>query len=134
MTGGRVVVLGPTGRNFAAGMSGGIAYVLDDETGKFATRCNKEMVGLGKLEDPDEIKFVRDLIARHAALTGSKRAQEVLAAWSQLVPFFVRIMPHDYRRVVEAQKKMRETGLGQEEAEMAAFELNSHDLARLGGK
>jgi glutamate synthase (ferredoxin) len=137
MTGGRVVVLGPTGRNFAAGMSGGVAYVLDDERGTFAARCNKEMVGLSKLDDPqssDEAKQVRALIQRHAELTGSKRAQEILAAWTQLLPQFVRVMPHDFKRVLEAQKKMLETGMSQAEAEMAAFELNSHDLARLGGK
>jgi glutamate synthase (ferredoxin) len=58
----------------------------------------------------------------------------VLAAWNHWIPYFVRIMPHDYKRVLEAQKRMRETGLSQEQAEMAAFELNSHDLARLGGK
>jgi glutamate synthase (NADPH) large chain len=133
MTGGRVVILGATGRNFAAGMSGGVAYVLD-EGGTFATRCNKEMVGLGKLDDAEESKQVHALISRHGQLTGSKRAEEVLGAWSHWVPFFVRVMPHDYKRVLEAQRKMLETGLSQDEAEMAAFELNSHDLARLGGK
>jgi glutamate synthase (ferredoxin) len=137
MTGGRVVILGPTGRNFAAGMSGGVAYVLDDERGGFVTKCNKEMVGLGKLQldtDADEIKLVHGLVSRHAELTGSKRAREILDAWSQVLPSFVRVMPHDYKRVVDAQKKMRETGMSEAEAEMAAFELNSHDLARLGGK
>jgi glutamate synthase (NADPH/NADH) large chain len=134
MTGGRVVVLGPTGRNFAAGMSGGVAYVLDDERATFATRCNKEMVGLGKLDDAEEAKQVRDLIARHVERTGSKHGREILDAWTQVLPSFVRVMPHDYKRVLEAQKKMLETGLSQDEAEMAAFELNSHDLARLGGK
>jgi glutamate synthase (ferredoxin) len=133
MTGGRVVVLGVTGRNFAAGMSGGIAYVLD-EAGTFASRCNKEMVGLGKVEDPEEIAALHALIARHAQLTGSHRAQEILGAWSQWMGFFVRVIPNDFRRVLEAQKKMRDTGMSQEEAEMAAFELNSHDLARAGGK
>jgi glutamate synthase (ferredoxin) len=133
MTGGRVIVLGPTGRNFAAGMSGGVAYVLD-EGGLFAANCNKEMVGLSKLDDAQEINLVHGMIFRHAQLTGSKRAEEVLAAWNHWIPYFVRIMPHDYKRVLEAQKRMRETGLSQEQAEMAAFELNSHDLARLGGK
>jgi glutamate synthase (ferredoxin) len=134
MTGGKVVILGPTGRNFAAGMSGGVAYVLDDERSTFATRCNKEMVGLGKLESAEEIKELRSLIQRHADLTGSKRAREILDAWTQVLPSFVRVMPHDYKRVLDAQKKMLETGMSQAEAEMAAFELNSHDLARLGGK
>jgi glutamate synthase (ferredoxin) len=133
MTGGRVVVIGGTGRNFAAGMSGGVAYVLD-EAQAFDRRCNKEMVSLSKLDDAEEAKLVHGLIHRHAQLTGSKRAQEILANWTQWVPFFVRVMPNDYRRVLEAQKKMREAGLSQEEAEMAAFELNAKDTARLGGK
>ena len=133
MTGGRVVVLGPTGRNFAAGMSGGVAYVLD-EAGRFAGHCNKEMVSLTKLDDAEEINIVHGMIFRHAQLTGSRRAQEILATWNNWVPFFVRVMPNDYKRVLEAQKRMRETGLSPEDAEMAAFELNSHDVARLGGK
>jgi glutamate synthase (ferredoxin) len=133
MTGGRVVVLGPTGRNFAAGMSGGVAYVLD-EAGRFASHCNKEMVGLAKLDDADEINLVHGMIFRHAQLTDSKRAQEILATWNNWVPFFVRVMPHDYKRVLESQQRMRETGLSPEDAEMAAFELNSQDLARVGGK
>jgi glutamate synthase (NADPH/NADH) large chain len=134
MTGGRVVVLGPTGRNFAAGMSGGVAYVLDDEARSFARRCNMEMVGLGKLEDPEEVALVKHLVTRHAQLTGSKRAKEILSSWNQLVASFVRVMPNDYRRVLETQAKMRASGLSQAEAEMAAFELNSKDAARLGGK
>jgi len=134
MTGGRVVILGPTGRNFAAGMSGGVAYVLDDETRSFAKLCNPEMVSLSKLEDAAEIQQLHGLITRHAQLTGSARAGEILASWQQLAPSFVRVMPNDYRRVLEAQRKMRESGMSQEQAEMAAFELNSKDTARLGGK
>jgi len=133
MTGGRVVIIGSTGRNFAAGMSGGVAYVLD-EAGTFAKRCNKEMVSVGKLEDPEESKAVHGLILRHAQATGSKRAEEIAGNWTNWAGFFARVMPNDYQRVLESQKKMRETGLSQEEAEMAAFELNSHDSARLGGK
>jgi glutamate synthase (ferredoxin) len=133
MTGGRVVVLGGTGRNFAAGMSGGVAYVLD-EAGAFEKKCNKEMVGLGKLDDAEEAKQVHAMISRHAQLTGSKRAREILDGWAQFQQYFVRVMPHDYKRVLEAQQKMLASGLSQAEAEMAAFEQNSHDLARLGGK
>ena len=133
MTGGRVVVLGTTGRNFAAGMSGGVAYVMD-EAGDFARRCNKEMVNLGKVEDPEEVKLVQAMIARHAQYTGSKRAQEVLGTWSQWLPYFVRVMPKDYERVLAAQREMRAAGLSPEEAEMAAFEQNSKSAARLGGK
>ena len=133
MTGGRVVVLGPTGRNFAAGMSGGIAYVLD-EKGDFAGHCNKEMVHLTRLEDAQEIESVKDMVFRHVVHTGSRRATEILLAWDDWLPKFVRVMPNDYRRVLEAQKRMRENGMTHEDAEMAAFELNSHDLARVGGK
>jgi glutamate synthase (ferredoxin) len=133
MTGGRVVVLGPTGRNFAAGMSGGIAYVLD-EVGDFARRCNKEMVALFPLEDPQEIELVRDMIRRHAEYTQSDRAGKVLGLWEAMVSRFVKVYPNDYRRVIETQKRLKESGLSEEEVIMAAFEENAHDLARAGGK
>jgi glutamate synthase (ferredoxin) len=133
MTGGRVVVLGPTGRNFAAGMTGGIAYALDEDR-DFAKRCNKEMVQLLALEDPEEAEVVKDLVFRHARLTGSTRASKVLVDWEYWQARFVRVVPNDYKRVLDAQRKMRETGMSEEEAEMAAFELNSQDAARVGGK
>ena len=104
------------------------------DLGRFAANCNKEMVGLSKLDDAQEIHLLHGMIFRHAKLTGSKRAEEVLATWQSWVPYFVRVMPNDYKRVLDAQKRMRESGLTQEQAEMAAFEQNSHDLARLGGK
>jgi glutamate synthase domain-containing protein 3 len=133
MTGGRVVVLGSVGRNFAAGMSGGIAYVLDEQ-GDFSSRCNREMVELTHLEDTKEIELVKDMIFRHAEYTGSTRATQVLLAWDDSLIKFVRVMPLDYKRVLEAQRHMKATGLSHEEAEMAAFELNSHALARAAGK
>jgi glutamate synthase (ferredoxin) len=133
MTGGRVVVLGPTGRNFAAGMSGGIAYVLD-ETGDFPRHCNREMVGLFPLTDPDEIAMVRALIRRHAEYTRSERGWKVLALWDEMEPKFVKVYPNDYRRVIEKQARFKENGLSDEEAIMAAFEENARDLARVGGK
>jgi glutamate synthase domain-containing protein 2/glutamate synthase domain-containing protein 1/glutamate synthase domain-containing protein 3 len=133
MTGGRVVVLGPAGRNFAAGMSGGVAYVLD-ENRQLEITCNKEMVNLGPLEDPEEVEEVLAMIRRHAQLTSSARARDILVRWSELRPLFVRVIPNDYRRVLEAQKQMRQKGLSAEEAEMAAFELNTKDAARLHGK
>jgi glutamate synthase domain-containing protein 3 len=133
MTGGRVVVLGATGRNFAAGMSGGIAYVLD-ESGDFRSRCNQEMVGVGPLEDGEEIELVRSLLFRHARYTQSERAQAVLTSWAAWQPLFVRVMPKDYARVLEAQRTMEAKGLTAEEAEMAAFEVNSRDVARVGGR
>jgi glutamate synthase (ferredoxin) len=133
MTGGRVVVLGRTGKNFAAGMSGGMAYILD-ETGDFARNCNQEMVKLFPLDDPEEIELVRAMVRRHAEYTRSERSWQVLALWDDLVPKFVKVYPNDYRRVIETQKRFKQSGLSEEEAIMAAFEENAHDLARVGGK
>jgi glutamate synthase (ferredoxin) len=133
MTGGRVVVLGPTGKNFAAGMSGGIAYVLD-EVGDFSDNCNLEMVQLFALTDRDEIEEVRELVRKHAEYTDSERARQVLASWEELVPKFVKVYPNDYRRVIETQKRLKAQGLSEEAAVMAAFEANAQDLARIGGK
>jgi glutamate synthase domain-containing protein 3 len=99
MTGGRVVVLGPTGRNFAAGMSGGIAYVLDED-GTFEGRCNMELVGFDQIS-ADDARELRELVAEHAQRTGSPVAERVLAHWSQLLPKFVKVMPHDYKRALE---------------------------------
>ncbi len=132
MTNGRVVVLGMTGRNFAAGMSGGIAYVLD-EVDDFSRRCNHEMVQLTSLSDEDAIE-VRGMIRRHAELTNSAHAWRILALWDDMRRHFVKVFPNDYRRVVEKQKRFKEAGLSEEEAAMAAFEENAHDLARAGGK
>jgi glutamate synthase (ferredoxin) len=132
MTGGCVVVLGRTGRNFAAGMSGGIAYVLD-EKGDFPARCNTDMVGLHPLEGSNEVKLVRDMIRRHVERTQSRKGSEVLERWAEMVPRFVKVYPNDYRRVVEAQKELTRSGLSKEAVAMAAFEENAHDLARVGG-
>jgi glutamate synthase (ferredoxin) len=132
MTGGRVVVLGPTGRNFAAGMSGGVAYVLD-EAGDFARRCNLQMVSLEKLVDADEIETVWKLIQRHQTYTKSARAAKILAEWQATIPLFVKVMPKDLKRAQECLRKIEQTGLGGEEAIMAAFEANARDVARIGG-
>jgi len=102
MTGGRVVVLGTTGRNFAAGMSGGIAYVLDTAH-TFASKVNMEMVELGKVTDPREIAALRGLIEDHRHYTGSEVADRVLHDFHHLLPLFVRVMPLDYKRVLEEQ-------------------------------
>src|SRR4029077_14283664 len=118
---------------FAAGMSGGVAYVLD-EAGDFPKKCNLEMVKLYKLEDPAEIELVHTMVRKHAEYTHSERSWKVLALWDELVPKFVKIYPNDYRRVIETQKQFKASGLSDEEAEMAAFDLNAHDLARVGGK
>ncbi|MCI0684467.1 MAG: glutamate synthase large subunit [Gemmataceae bacterium] len=133
MTGGRAVILGPTGKNFAAGMSGGIAYVLD-EKGDFRTKVNPEMVKTFGLEDEEEIALVKSMIKKHAEYTNSDRAAKVLAEWDTMTPKFVKVYPNDYRRVIETQKRFKDQGLSDEEAIMAAFEENAHDLARVGGK
>jgi glutamate synthase (ferredoxin) len=132
MTGGRVVVLGKTGRNFAAGMSGGVAYVLDEQ-GDFKTRCNPQMVGLEKLEDVDEIEALWKLIQRHQTYTQSALAGRILADWKAYVPKFAKVMPRDYKRVLESLKRVQESGLTGEEAVMAAFEENARDASRVGG-
>jgi len=132
MTGGRVVVLGQTGRNFAAGMSGGIAYIYD-ENGTFPIRCNKQMVDLLALDDADEIAEVRAMIEKHKALTGSTVAEQRLRDWKTTVSKFVKVLPKDYRRVLEAQKRVKAQGLSGEAAAMAAFEENMRDLSRVGG-
>jgi glutamate synthase (NADPH/NADH) large chain len=132
MTGGRVMVIGSTGRNFAAGMSGGIAYVLDRD-GDFHLNCNTQMVDLTRIEDESEIELVKQLIFQHAEYTRSARATEILLAWEQYLPAFVRVIPHDYQRVLEAQLQMQTTGLSSEEAAMAAFESNALQLARAAG-
>jgi glutamate synthase (ferredoxin) len=106
MTGGRVVVLGRTGRNFAAGMSGGIAYVLDRE-GKFAQRCNLGMVDLEPLDQPEDIETVRDLIARHFDATQSGYAAGILTNWISMQKQFIKVMPRDYKRVLQAEARAR---------------------------
>ena len=132
MTGGRVVVLGPTGRNFAAGMSGGVAYVLD-EAGDFPRRCNQEMVDLEQLADADEIAAVEEMIWRHAFFTGSRRAWRLLRRWDEVWPLFFKVMPRDYRRMLSAIEEARQAGLDGDEAVMAAFEANRQDKARIDG-
>jgi glutamate synthase domain-containing protein 3 len=98
MTGGRVVVLGPTGRNFAAGMSGGVAYVLDPD-GSFEERCNMELVGFDEL-DEDDVDELHALIEEHHLRTQSVVAARVLREWDATLPQFVKVMPHDYKRAL----------------------------------
>jgi glutamate synthase (ferredoxin) len=132
MTGGRVVVLGQTGRNFAAGMSGGIAYVLD-VTGDFPVRCNKAMVLLEKLADKDEVVEVHAMIQRHASHTGSERAHQILKLWEEMAPKFVKVIPKDYARVLQSLARVKAQGLSDDDAVMTAFEENARDAARVGG-
>jgi len=104
MTGGVVVVLGKTGRNFAAGMSGGEAYVLDED-GKFgAERCNMGMVERENVEEPEDIRTLRTMIESHFRYTKSVNAKRVLDVWEAMVPKFVKVMPRDYKRVLQERK------------------------------
>jgi glutamate synthase domain-containing protein 3 len=111
MTGGRAVVLGRTGRNFAAGMSGGVAYVLDED-GTFHERCNMGLVGFDEIEESDAIEL-HGLIEEHAERTGSPVAERILDGWDEYLPRFVKVMPHDYKRA------LRELAEGQHEFEPA---------------
>jgi len=123
MTGGVVVVLGSTGRNFAAGMSGGIAYVLD-ELEEFSDSCNTEMVAL---EPPDEsdLETLKTMIEQHAELTGSARATIILLNWRTYSHKFVKVIPMDYKRVLQALQRATAAGLSGDEAMAAAFEENA---------
>jgi glutamate synthase (ferredoxin) len=109
MTGGRVVVIGRSGRNFAAGMSGGIAYVLDVD-GEFKRRCNLGMVELEALDQAADIELVRELMRRHVGHTGSTYAADLLARWIDVQPRFVKVMPKDYKRVLLAEARARSEG------------------------
>src|SRR5262249_9754029 len=108
MTGGRVLVLGRAGRNFAAGMSGGIAYALDPD-GQFARRCNREMVDLEPLVEPADLDLVRDLLRRHVLLTESPYAERLLREFTRTHTRIVKVMPRDYKRVLLAEAEARST-------------------------
>ena len=100
MTNGLVIVLGSAGRNFAAGMSGGIAYVLDDKSEFTEERCNLASVDLEPVIEPADVKLVQELIQRHLALTGSRRARKILDNWSEMLPRFIKVFPHEFKRVL----------------------------------
>ena len=132
MTGGTVVVLGRTGRNFAAGMSGGIAYVLDEDD-TFASRCNLEMVEMEELCDAQEIATVQAMLQKHLTYTNSAVAKRLLDNWDGAVRNFVKVIPKDYKRMLAAFARVAADGLSGDEAAMAAFESNMTDLSRVGG-
>jgi glutamate synthase (NADPH/NADH) large chain len=114
MTGGQVVILGPTGRNFAAGMSGGVAYLLDPDP----AQVNTEMADLEPLAGPDA-QALEELVRRHHAETGSVVAARLLADWPAAVTRFARVMPKDYKRVLDAAQRAERDGLNVDEAVMA---------------
>jgi glutamate synthase (ferredoxin) len=119
MTGGRVVVIGETGRNFAAGMSGGLAYVLD-EAGDFKGRCNLGMVDLEPVVDTEDVGTIKDLLARHIRYTQSPVAARLLVDWERAQEKFVKVIPKDFKRVLAAIKKAQETGISVDDAIMAS--------------
>ena len=126
MTGGRVVVLGPTGRNFGAGMSGGIAYVYDPDS-TFDAKLNREMVVLDELDDVDRA-FLRDAVERHGELTGSAVSERLLADWSSALGAFRKVMPLDYQRVLRVLADAEAAGLTEEEAVDKVMEAAEIDV------
>ena len=120
MTGGTVVVLGSTGKNFAAGMSGGIAYVLD-ENWDFYQRVNKDMVSLEPVEHKYDVSLLKDLIREHVEATGSPRGKEILQHFADYLPKFKKVLPHDYDRMLRLIAQMEEKGQDSEQAQMEAF-------------
>ncbi len=122
MTGGRVVILGAVGKNFAAGMSGGIAYVLDNDDTLYK-RLNKSMVALEAVTDKYDVQELKSLIEEHVAATGSEKGAQILADFSDYLPHFKKIIPHDYKKMIEAVAQMEEKGLSRQQAEIEAFEL-----------
>jgi len=132
MTGGRVAVLGNVGRNFAAGMSGGVAYVYDPD-GILAVSGNTEMVSYGPLETAAEFAELQGMIEKHVLHTGSTRGRQLLDNWDNSRQAFVRVMPHDYQRMLDTIRRLEAEGLSGEAALMAAFKANNQDLTRASG-
>ena len=120
MTGGRVVVLGPTGKNFAAGMSGGVAYVLDEDNDLYI-RLNKEMVSSYEVTSKYDVIELKDMIKEHVALTNSEKGKMILDHFSDYLPKFKKIIPHDYEKMLATIVQMEEKGLSAEQAQIEAF-------------
>ncbi len=126
MTGGRVVVLGKTGKNFAAGMSGGIAYVLDEENDLYR-KVNKQMVSIDKLMNKYDVLELKEMVKDHVAYTNSAKGKEILENFSEYLPKFKKIIPHDYARMLKAIVQMEEKGLSSEQAQIEAFYANKKE-------
>ncbi len=122
MTGGRVVVLGTTGKNFAAGMSGGIAYVLDEDQTLYK-RLNKSMVSLETVTDKYDVLELKEIISQHVALTNSKKGKEIVDNFSEYLPKFKKIVPYDYKKMMNTIVQMEEKGLSSEQAQIEAFNV-----------
>ena len=124
MTGGRVVVIGKIGKNFAAGMSGGIAYVLDEDSDIY-TRINKEMTGIEKITSKYDVLELKQMIQEHVAATNSVKGKQILDSFTDYLPKFKKIIPHDYNRMQMAIVQMEEKGLNSQQAQIEAFYANA---------
>ena len=120
MTGGRVAILGPTGKNFAAGMSGGIAYVLDEKH-ELYLHLNKQMVSMQAVTERHDAEELRRMIENHVAATGSLLGREILNRFEEYLPRFKKIIPTDYQRMISAIGQMEEKGMSHEQATLEAF-------------
>lgn len=128
MTGGKVVVLGSTGRNFAAGMSGGIAYVFDED-GTFNSKCNAELVHIQPIENPEELKNVYNMIEQHVAYTNSGHGKRILTYWEKYSSQFVRVIPKSYLKINDRIKALQDSGLTKFDAQMTAFDESNKEAA-----
>ena len=126
MTGGRAVILGKTGKNFAAGMSGGIAYVLDEDRDLYM-KLNKSLVSLESVTEKYDILELKGIIEEHAAATGSEKAKKILADFDRYVTCFKKIIPHDYAKIRSTVLSLEEKGMTSEQAEIEAFFINKKE-------
>jgi glutamate synthase (NADPH) large chain len=122
MTGGRVVIIGFVGKNFAAGMSGGIAYVLADHEEQFYRTANRELVLFESLEDKEEVELVYNMLTKHFQYTGSTKAAHILDQWDKYVKKFIKVIPRNYKLMTETIDQLEHSGLSKEQAQLAAFE------------
>jgi glutamate synthase (ferredoxin) len=123
MTGGRAVILGGVGKNFAAGMSGGIAYVLDENSDLY-TKVNKNMVAIEKLTSKYDVNELKELISDHVKNTNSNKGKEILENFGEYLPKFKKIIPHEYKKMQMLIVQMEEKGLSSEQAQIEAFYAN----------
>ena len=124
MTGGVAVVLGPVGKNFAAGMSGGVAYVLDEENSLY-TKLNKSLVGFEHVVAEEDQAELKSLIAEHVRRTGSPLGQRILDSIDEYIPRFKKVIPHDYKRMMNSIAKHMAEGMSEDEAKIEAFHENT---------
>jgi len=120
-----VLVLGPTGKNFAAGMSGGVAYVLDEES-KLYMNLNKEMVSIEPVTSKYDVMEVKEMLKEHVAYTNSEKGKEILKNLGKYLPKFKKIMPNDYKKMQNLIVQMEERGLSSEQAQIEAFYMNAN--------